>query len=112
MLDPPSLTVPRREWCHALVIAVQPIEINSPRGSGTCIVIRAGGSFGKNAAYSSFSFRERALVSHEDGRVDNQRWAAPTGAEDSVQVGEGLPRLLREGCASGLAGRGIDTRLP
>jgi hypothetical protein len=28
----------------------QPIEINNPFGSGTCITIRAGGSFGKNSA--------------------------------------------------------------
>jgi hypothetical protein len=27
--------------------ATQPIEINNPFGSGTCITIRAGGSFGK-----------------------------------------------------------------
>ena len=31
-------------------IAVHPIEISKPRGSGTCIVIRAGGSLGKNSA--------------------------------------------------------------
>jgi hypothetical protein len=31
-------------------IAEHPIEISKPRGSGTCIVIRAGGSPGKNSA--------------------------------------------------------------
>src|SRR5579859_8298375 len=31
------------------IAATQPIEINNPFGSGTCMVIRAGGLLGKNS---------------------------------------------------------------
>jgi hypothetical protein len=93
------------------VIAVQPIENNKPRGSGTCIVIRAGGSVGKNSAYSWVQLDERALIGYEDDRVDHQLGAAPTGSEYCIQIGERLPRLVRERCAGGFTTRGFDARL-
>ncbi len=36
--------------------ATQPMKINSPFGGGTCMTIRAGGSFGKNSAKKAVEF--------------------------------------------------------
>jgi predicted enzyme related to lactoylglutathione lyase len=43
---------------------MHPIEISSPRGSGTCIVIRAGGSLGKNAASKADPARDVSAGDH------------------------------------------------
>jgi hypothetical protein len=57
-------------------------------------------------------FGERVLVAQKDDRVDHQRKAAPAGSKYSVQIGERLPRLIRERVTGRLTGRGINARLP
>jgi hypothetical protein len=45
--------------------------------------------------------RRRALISYKDDRADHQLGAAPTGSEYGLQIGERLPRLVRERGAGG-----------
>ena len=91
--------------------ATQPIEISSPFGSGTCIVIRGGGSVGKASPKTSLTTPELADVGHEDGGVHHQFRAAAAGAQHGLDVAHRLARLRGERIARQLAGLGIDAAL-